>query len=47
MYRASCDVFSRRSASRSGPIGVRGVLDDGTILNIAGDYIAHGIRHRA
>jgi len=25
---------------------VRGVLDDGRILNIAGDYIAHGIRHR-
>jgi type IV secretory pathway VirD2 relaxase len=26
---------------------VRGVLDDGRILNIAGDNIAHGIRHRA
>jgi type IV secretory pathway VirD2 relaxase len=26
---------------------VRGVLDDGRILNIAGDYIALGIRHRA
>ena len=26
---------------------VRGVLEDGGILNIAGDYIAHGIRHRA
>jgi type IV secretory pathway VirD2 relaxase len=26
---------------------VRGVLDDGRILNIAGDYIARGIRHRA
>jgi type IV secretory pathway VirD2 relaxase len=26
---------------------VRGVLDDGRILNIAGDYIAHGFRHRA
>jgi len=26
---------------------VRGVLDDGRIFNIAGDYIAHGIRHRA
>ena len=26
---------------------VRGVLDDGRILNIAGDYIAHGIRERA
>jgi hypothetical protein len=26
---------------------VRGVLDDGRILNIAGDYIAQGIRHRA
>jgi type IV secretory pathway VirD2 relaxase len=26
---------------------VRGVLDDGRILNIAGDYIGHGIRHRA
>jgi type IV secretory pathway VirD2 relaxase len=25
----------------------RGVLDDGRILNIAGDYIAHGVRHRA
>jgi len=23
------------------------VTDDGKILNIAGDYIAHGIRHRA
>jgi len=26
---------------------VRGVTGDGKILNIAGDYIAHGIRHRA
>lgn len=26
---------------------VRGVTDDGKILNIAGDYIAHGMRHRA
>src|SRR5581483_1656508 len=26
---------------------VRGVLEDGGVLNIAGDYIAHGIRHRA
>ncbi len=26
---------------------VRGVTDDGKILNIAGDYISHGIRHRA
>jgi type IV secretory pathway VirD2 relaxase len=26
---------------------VRGVTDDGKILKIAGDYIAHGIRHRA
>jgi type IV secretory pathway VirD2 relaxase len=26
---------------------VRGVLDDGRILNIAGNYIAHGVRHRA
>jgi type IV secretory pathway VirD2 relaxase len=26
---------------------VRGITDDGKILNIAGDYIAHGIRHRA
>jgi hypothetical protein len=26
---------------------LRGVTDDGKILNIAGDYIAHGIRHRA
>ena len=26
---------------------VRGVLDDGRILNIAGDYIAYGVRHRA
>lgn len=25
----------------------RGVMDDGRILNIAGDYIAHGIRERA
>ena len=23
------------------------MLDDGRILNIAGDYIAHGVRHRA
>src|SRR5262249_59389190 len=28
-------------------IMIRGVLDDGRILNIAGDYIAHGVRHRA
>jgi type IV secretory pathway VirD2 relaxase len=28
-------------------IVVRGVLDDGRVLNIAGDYIAHGVRHRA
>src|SRR4029077_15199680 len=28
-------------------IMVRGVLDDGRILNIAGDYIARGVRHRA
>ncbi|MGK6312602.1 DUF3363 domain-containing protein [Neorhizobium sp. DT-125] len=26
---------------------LRGITDDGKILNIAGDYIAHGIRHRA
>jgi type IV secretory pathway VirD2 relaxase len=26
---------------------VRGLLDDGHILYIAGDYIAHGVRHRA
>ncbi len=26
---------------------VRGVLDDGRILNIAGDYIAHGVRRWA
>jgi type IV secretory pathway VirD2 relaxase len=26
---------------------IRGVTDDGKILNIAGDYIAHGVRHRA
>ena len=26
---------------------VRGVTDDGRTLNIAGDYIAHGIRERA
>jgi type IV secretory pathway VirD2 relaxase len=26
---------------------VRGVLEDGRILNIAGDYIARGVRHRA
>lgn len=26
---------------------MRGVRDDGRILNIAGDYIAHGIRRRA
>jgi type IV secretory pathway VirD2 relaxase len=28
-------------------IMVRGITDDGKILNIAGDYIAYGIRHRA
>ncbi len=28
-------------------IMVRGVTDDGKILNIAGDYIAHGVRYRA
>ena len=26
---------------------IRGITDDGKALNIAGDYIAHGIRHRA
>jgi type IV secretory pathway VirD2 relaxase len=26
---------------------IRGVTDDGKIFNIAGDYIAHGVRHRA
>ena len=26
---------------------LRGVTDNGKILNIAGDYIAHGIRERA
>ena len=26
---------------------VRGVTEDGKILNIAGDYLSHGIRHRA
>ncbi|MBM3553266.1 MAG: DUF3363 domain-containing protein [Alphaproteobacteria bacterium] len=26
---------------------IRGVTDDGKILNIAGDYIAHGVRQRA
>ena len=26
---------------------MRGVTDDGKMLNIAGDYIAHGIRERA
>jgi type IV secretory pathway VirD2 relaxase len=26
---------------------VRGITEDGKTLNIAGDYIAHGIRHRA
>lgn len=26
---------------------IRGVLEDGRILNIAGDYIAHGVRYRA
>ena len=26
---------------------VRGVTADGKVLNIAGDYIAHGVRHRA
>lgn len=25
---------------------IRGVTEDGKVLNIAGDYIAHGIRHR-
>lgn len=28
-------------------IVIRGVTDKGKILNIAGDYLAHGIRHRA
>ncbi len=28
-------------------IVVRGITEDGKILNIAGDYISHGIRHRA
>jgi type IV secretory pathway VirD2 relaxase len=28
-------------------IVVRGVTEEGKILNIAGDYLAHGIRHRA
>lgn len=28
-------------------IVIRGVTEDGKALNIAGDYIAHGIRHRA
>jgi type IV secretory pathway VirD2 relaxase len=26
---------------------IRGVTEEGRVLNIAGDYIAHGIRHRA
>jgi type IV secretory pathway VirD2 relaxase len=26
---------------------VRGITDDGKILNISGDYIAHGIRHKS
>jgi type IV secretory pathway VirD2 relaxase len=26
---------------------VRGITDDGKTLNIAGDYIAHGVRERA
>ncbi len=26
---------------------VRGITEDGKILNIAGDYLSHGIRHRA
>ncbi len=26
---------------------LRGITEDGKVLNIAGDYIAHGIRHRA
>lgn len=26
---------------------IRGMTDDGKVLNIAGDYIAHGMRHRA
>jgi type IV secretory pathway VirD2 relaxase len=29
------------------PHTLRGITDDGKILNIAGDYIAHGVRHRA
>jgi hypothetical protein len=33
--------------SRSSWPLVRGVIDDGKILNIAADYIASGIRHRA
>jgi type IV secretory pathway VirD2 relaxase len=28
-------------------IMVRGVLEGGGVLNIAGDYVAHGIRYRA
>lgn len=28
-------------------IVIRGMTEDGKVLNIAGDYIAHGIRHRA
>jgi Protein of unknown function (DUF3363) len=42
----SCSVL-RRAIWPFNHIIVRGVLDDGGILNIAGDYIAHGIRHRA
>jgi hypothetical protein len=42
----SCGRWNR--TWRPGSIGsLRGVTDDGKILNIAGDYIAHGIRHRA
>jgi hypothetical protein len=38
---------SSEGASDTTHILLRGVTDDGKMLNIAGDYIAHGIRERA
>jgi type IV secretory pathway VirD2 relaxase len=38
--------LERDGVTRDGEKGA-GVTKDGKILNIAGDYIAHGIRHRA
>jgi type IV secretory pathway VirD2 relaxase len=40
-------VNHHNTGHRHAHILLRGVTDDGKILNIAGDYIAHGIRERA